>query len=360
MLKMVISMKLSREQLEQKAAEAIRACLDDVPSVKIKDIQIEGNFQGSSADIVTTVNTPSGSSYYLVAEVKADGQPRAAREAVNQLWRSWGNRRAVVPVFIAPYISPETAEICKQDSTNYMDLAGNCRLVFGDIFVERQGMPNPFSEKRTLRSLYSPKSSRILRVLLANPGTAWKVQDLANAANVSLGLVATVKERLEDQEWLQKTERGLKLRDPEKLLSEWAQNYSFRKNTVREYFSLTAVTDLEGNIAKECVDNNLQYAMTGFSASARLAPAVRSPRMMAYVENISEKLTLSLGLKEVTSGANVTLLQPYDTGVFYGSKEIDGIIVATPVQVYLDLRGLRGRGEEAAVKLLNEVIRQQW
>ncbi len=353
-------MKISREQLKQKAADAIRACLDDVPSVKIKDVQIGGDFQGNSADIVATVNTLSGSSYYLVAEVKAEGQPRAAREAVNKLWRSWGNRRAIVPVFIAPYISPETAEICKQDSTNYMDLAGNCRLAFDNVFVERQGRPNPYSEKRTLRSLYSPKSSRVLRVLLTNPGTAWKVQDLANAANVSLGLVATVKERLENQEWLQKTERGLKLRDPEKLLSEWAQNYSFRKNTVREFFSLTAVTDLEADIAKVCIGNNFRYAMTGFSASARLAPAVRSPRMMAYVEKIPEKLTLPLGLKEVTSGANVTLLQPYDAGVFYGSKEIDGIIVASPVQVYLDLRGMRGRGEEAAAKLLDEVIRPQW
>ena len=56
----------------------------------------------------------------------------------------------------------------------------------------------------------------------------------------------------------------------------------------------------------------------------------------------------------------MTLLEPYDAGVFYGSKEIDGIIVASPIQVYLDLRGLRGRGEEAADKLLNEVIRPQW
>jgi hypothetical protein len=56
----------------------------------------------------------------------------------------------------------------------------------------------------------------------------------------------------------------------------------------------------------------------------------------------------------------VTLLEPYDAGVFYGAKEIDGVCVASPVQVYLDLRGFRGRGEEAAVKLLDEVIRPQW
>ena len=47
-------------------------------------------------------------------------------------------------------------------------------------------------------------------------------------------------------------------------------------------------------------------------------------------------------------------------GVYYGAKDIDGVRVVSPVQVYLDLRGFRGRGEEAAVKLLDEVIRPRW
>jgi hypothetical protein len=81
---------------------------------------------------------------------------------------------------------------------------------------------------------------------------------------------------------------------------------------------------------------------------------------MAYVEKPSDEMIASLGLKEVTSGANVTLLEPYDEGIFYGAKEVDGIRVASPVQVYLDLKGFRGRGEEAAEKLLDEVIRPKW
>jgi hypothetical protein len=352
-------MKFSRDQLEHRAAQAIRTCLEDVPYLKIKAVEPESEFQGTAADLVTTVNTPSGARHF-VAEVREMGQPRAAREAVNRLVRTWANRPAVVPVFIAPYISPEAAEICKQDSTSYVDFAGNCRLVFDNVFVERQGMPNPFSEKRGIRSLYSPKSSRVLRVLLANPGASWKVQGLAKEAKVSLGLVAAVKERLDDREWLKKTDKGLELRDPEKLLSEWTANYSFRKNNVREFYTFKSSVDLEVELAKACAKDKLQYALTGFSAAARLAPAVRSPRVMAYVENISEKFIVSLGLKEVPSGANVTLLDPYDTGVFYGSREIDGVIVASAIQVYLDLRGFRGRGEEAAAKLLNDVIRPRW
>jgi len=357
---MVIRMKFTKAELEQKAAQAIRACLEDVPSLKIKGVEMERDFKGYRADMVTTVSTPTGRTGFLVAEIKATGEPRVAREALNRLWRNWANQPDVVPVFIAPYISPKSAEICKLDSTGYVDLAGNCRVVLENVFIEREGRPNPYSEKRDLQSVYSPKASRVVRVLLVNPGMAWKVQDLAGEAEVSLGLVANVKKCLEDREWVRKTEKGLVLREPEKLLAEWAENYSFRKNATRDFFSLKAVADLEVDLGNVCVGNERRYALTGFSASARLAPAVRSPRMMAYVENISDGIIVSLGLKEVTSGANVTLLNPYDAGVFYGAKEIDGVCVTSPVQVYLDLRGFRGRGEEAAAKLLNEVIRPQW
>jgi predicted nucleotidyltransferase len=150
------------------------------------------------------------------------------------------------------------------------------------------------------------------------------------------------------------------IREPEKLLAEWAENYSFRKNRVRDCYSLEPIPDLEAGLAEACRERKMQYALTGFSAAARLAPMVRSPRAMAYVEKPLDEMIASLGLKEVTSGANVTLMEPYDAGVFYGAREMGGICLASPVQIYLDLKGFQGRGEEAAVKLLDEVIRPQW
>lgn len=352
-------MKFSLEELERKAEEAVRSALGGIPFAEIQGIDRERNFGGCRADLVTTVSTPAGTRYF-VAEVKPVGQPRAAREAVNQLWRFRQDRPDVVPVFIAPYISPASAELCRQEGMSYVDLSGNCRLVFDNSFVEREGRPNAFAEKRDLRSLYSPRSSRVLRVLLANPGEAWKVKELAKEAEVSLGLASNVKRLLEDREWIRKTEDGLTLIVPEKLLAEWAENYSFRRNKVRDCYSLKPVPDLEADLASACRDRNVPYALTGFSAAARLAPMVRSLRAMAYVRKPLDEVVAFLGLKEVASGANVTLLEPYDEGVFYGTEEDRGIRLASPVQVYLDLKGFRGRGEEAAAKLLDEVIRPQW
>ena len=352
-------MKIPLDELERKAAEALRSSLEGIPFARIQSIERDRDIGVYRADLVTTVNTPAGTRYF-VAEVKSVGQPRAAREAVNQLWRFRENRPDVVPVFIAPYISPASAQLCKKDGTNYMDLSGNCRLVFDNSFVEREGRPNLFAEKRDLRSLYSPKSSRVLRVLLANPGESWKIKELARESEVSLGLASNVKKLLEDREWIRKTEDGLVLGEPEKLLAEWSENYSFRKNKVRDCYSLKPVADLEADLAAACREKKVPYALTGFSAAARFAPMVRSPRAMAYVRKPLDEILAILGLKEVSSGANVTLLEPYDEGVFYGTEEEEGIRLASPVQVYLDLKGFRGRGEEAAGKLLDEVIRPQW
>ena len=65
-------------------------------------------------------------------------------------------------------------------------------------------------------------------------------------------------------------------------------------------------------------------------------------------------------LKKVDSGANVGFFIPYDDGAFYGTRKLSGVQVASAVQVYLDVRNFRGRGEEAAEVFLDHVIRQAW
>ena len=53
----------------------------------------------------------------------------------------------------------------------------------------------------------------------------------------------------------------------------------------------------------------------------------------------------------------MSLIEPYDDGVFYAAHEVDGIGVVSPVQLYLDLQGARGRGEEAANAVFEQAIK---
>jgi hypothetical protein len=260
----------------------------------------------------------------------------------------------------APYISKDTANICKQNKTGFIDLAGNCFLAFDRVYIERKNYPNPNIEKRRARSIFSPRSSRILRVLLNNPQSRpWGVLELAREADVSIGLVSRVKERLRDLEYLS-DDKYLTLTRPNELLHEWANNYSFRKNKSSDFFSFDNLKDSERKLSQYCRQQQIPYALTLFSGAGLVAPFTRYTRGFAYVGKKISEVAEKLSFKEVTSGPNFTILEPYDEGVFYGSIEIDNMRVANDIQLYLDLIGFKGRGEEAARFLLEQRINPRW
>lgn len=355
MLNILIGVKL--EKLSTKIPDVLESCFSDVPSIKSwgflaqppsppKDLQ---------ADAIVDVKL-EGRSVRLLIETNPSGQPKQARQSINFLLRLTSQQPQSYPVFIAPYIAPAAANLCKECGVGYADLAGNCRFAFDGVYILREGKPNPFVSKRALKSLYQPAAARVLRALLANPKKAWKVIELQDEAAVSIGTVSNVRRVLLDREWIEKESDGIYLKNPGALLEDWSKHYSFRKNALHDFHSLSNTQEVEEAIASACA----RYALTSFSAASRLAPFVRMNRLFAYVENDIEDIATKLKLKRVSSGANVTLLEPYDDGIFYGSQEIDGVCVVSPIQAYLDLISFRGRGEEAAKHLLRSVIQKQW
>jgi hypothetical protein len=119
-------------------------------------------------------------------EIKTLGTPKSTREAANLLMRWIQNEPMAYGIFVAPFISPRSAAICKEAGIGYADLSGNCSIAFQQIFISREKMGNQFPFKASLSSIYSPKSERILRVLLAFPYQSWKTIELAKEAQDSL------------------------------------------------------------------------------------------------------------------------------------------------------------------------------
>jgi hypothetical protein len=358
-LKRIFIVKNITKNLQEEAKRAVKSCLAKVPFIKIEEAQLQGAENNLSPDVTIKISMPDEEQLLLI-EVKNNGQPRMARNAVNQLLRYKEAFPNSYCVFCAPYISSVSAEICRQDGVGFLDFTGNCFLSFGSVYIEQSGKQNPAPQRRELRTLYSPRATRVLRVLLNNPGKSWKTQLLADEAGVSLGLISNVKKRLEDREIIQVGAKGIELLSPENLLSEWSENYSYKKNQVRNFYSLKNIPEIEADIAEFCSQKDISYALTGFSGAARFAPAVRYQRVMAYVSSYIDAVSEQLNLKEVTSGSNIMLFTPYDEGVFYGTQKVDDINVVSSIQLYLDLQGFPGRGEEAAEVLLERVIRPAW
>jgi hypothetical protein len=354
-----MSPTLKEEGIELAAAGQLMAALREVPALQRAAIRRRSAHGDSRVAFILAIGI-GAKDRRLVCQAKPDGQPRTAREACLELVDYTRSDKRDYPVFIAPYISPAAAAICDRYRVGYFDLAGNCRLAFDRVYIRREGFRNPAVRKRDLRSLYSPKAERVLRVLLASGKRNWRMQELAGEAGVSLGQAANVKKLLLDREWLEADNKGLRLRSLKDavlpLLTEWAGNYRMERNSASEYYSLKPIPQTEAELAKAKV----RLAFTGFSGAVRFAPAVRYQRVTAYLLGNRAALLERMGLKPVPSGGNVTLIEPYDEGVFYGTRTIEGAPVVSAVQLYLDLMQTKGRGEEAASAILEEAIKPLW
>lgn len=87
--------------------------------------------------------------HILICEMKSSGQPRHAKAAILQLQAALRDRDDdAVPVFVAPYLSPDVRQYCRDEDVNYLDLEGSAWLAFGSVFIDRQGVTKPAASTR--------------------------------------------------------------------------------------------------------------------------------------------------------------------------------------------------------------------
>jgi hypothetical protein len=224
---------LKEADVSRKGLFAFREILSDVPSLTIDSI--EELPAKDMPDYQAIVEGP-GFKQIIYLEIKTLGTPKSTREAVNLLVRRIQAEPASYGIVVAPYISPGSVAICRESGIGYVDLSGNCSIAFQQIFINREKSGNQFPFKTGLLSIYSPKSERILRVLLVYPYRTWKAIDLAKEAQVSLGMITQVSKKLIEEEWLKKTSQGITLTQPENLLADWSNNYTIKRNALNNFY----------------------------------------------------------------------------------------------------------------------------
>ena len=113
---------MREQELETRAIRALERALSKVPFLRIEEIREERANRATRPGFIVKLSLPEGEQY-IVVEVKNNGQPRLAREAVNQLWRYRELSPKAYGIFMAPYITSSAAEICEKQNIGYMDLA---------------------------------------------------------------------------------------------------------------------------------------------------------------------------------------------------------------------------------------------
>lgn len=352
-------------RIEQDARDAILSILRE-----IGDCQIHVNDQpdDKAIDLIVHIKN-SETEVHILVEAKGRITPQTALAVCNQLARTSGD---AIRLLYAPVISPRVDQIAKEHGIGFVDGAGNCRIrsATGNLHIERRGLQGSKRSPQAANDPFSPKSSRIVRAMLSEPARDWRVRQLAEhvSVDVSLGLVSKVKRKLIEEGFVIEWKRRLYVRDPIGLLNAWTEKY--RGPTEQIPFFVRGDSDAaEKAVSQWCEDNSMSCRLAGFSAAWRLAPEVRYHVAQVYVEasgfasgllNLLQKY----GAKRVDSGANLMLWKPFDrSALAFAPDQPDPLKkekTTSPIQTYLDLKTLAGRGEEAADALYSRWLEENF
>ena len=346
---------LKSEEIRRQVAQRLRELLPKAKAwEEIADIRI-----GRQALELAVKFRLGEQEHTLVVEVSSLGQPRQIRAAVTRLAEIRRELPGAYPVAAAVYIGPQSARILKSNNLGYVDLSGNCYLAFENVLIEKEGKRNVRASTRPLRSLFAPRATRVVRVLLVEPGRAWRLEELARAALVSLGHAHNVVKRLEDLAWVERdAAQRIRLGKPADLLESWCESYTYRANEIASYLAPERVTrKFMAEVARVATAQGRRYAFTLNASVSLVASNLRAPAVHCFLEDDPAPVAQALGLRaSAEADATLHFLAPYDPGVFYGALEKGGLKVVCLPQLYADLFHYERRGRDQAEHLRREAM----
>ncbi len=346
--------RISGIELNGGVTQLLRDVLSNIPNISVASTTESGGLIERGVDQIIEISTPEGTKI-LYCHYKSRAWTNELTSAKfhierSQYFRGWHNCYALL---IAPSVSDSAAKTCEELGLSWVDLAGNCNLALDGLFIKIRGNPNPHAKSRGTATLFSPKSAQVVHALLNHPGRQWTHSQLANVSGVSQAQVSSVKKLIENNGWIQAKYGEIRLTHPIDLLADWKEHYK-PKRTAHQFFTLDSTEDLERKISENFPD----FALTEVSSSEHYAPYVRNNRRLSfYSSNWKPEYAQAMGLRDGEGGSNVTVYQTDDVQF---PEEIDGVRCASPIQTYLDLSLLSGRGRDAAEHLYETVILPRW
>lgn len=263
-----------------------------------------------------------------------------------------------VPLLVVPYMGPKAKRYVSSRQVSWMDLSGNADIRGPGVRILIEGKPNRFAAPGRPSTAFSPRASRIARVLLANPDRRWSQSELVHETGLSGGYVSKVVGRLVKDELVvpQPGDGRLALRSPSTMLEAWTQVYDFAKHSVARFHMVGRTgPEVLAALAGRLQTAGVEHAATGLAAAWQ-SSQFADFRLIALFVGEPLLNPETLGLRPVEQGENVWIVIPNDAGVFYAAKAVNGIRCVHPVQAYVDLAGQPERAKEAAAELRSHLL----
>lgn len=219
-----------------------------------------------------------------------------------------------------------------------------------------------------MKSIFSDKSSIILRVMLSQPQKKWVARDFEKEFNIGKSRAASVlsilrKNGLVGGKASGRTAHNILL-NPKELLDEWTKFYNFEMNKIYIYYSpiRNLLPKLKAYFAAKGLSKN--YLLTMHTGANLITNYVNTDNIHFYLNcanfyDVLLDLRQSLGLKELKRGGNVFIVKPYyKESIFVNEQQLRGFNVVSNLQLYLDLFSSPQRGKEHAQYLM-KILRER-
>ena len=146
-------------ELQMRAAEALKALLGQVSAIRVKEMRREAHAEGRCVEILADTDV-FGHTHLLACGVNAQGEPAQLRTALRLLCDDAASIAGnVTPVLIAPYLSPEAQQLCKESNAGFLDLEGNARLTLGESRIGMRSLPGQATNRVSAPSTRPIRSS---------------------------------------------------------------------------------------------------------------------------------------------------------------------------------------------------------
>jgi len=296
----------------------------------------------SGADLVIDVESPGGQDLRLVVEVKRTLEPRSVQETISQA-HSVATALDAVPVVGASYLSPRSQKLLIDDEVGYVDSTGNIRIASDSpgMFILMTGAQrDPWPRESGIQSLRGRASGRALRAIV-DFTPPFGIRELAEKTGTSPASLSRVAGLLDREALITRDRRGaISEVDWQGALERWTQDYDqLQSNTPHRFLAPRGLEDLRGRLA----DSALPVVATGAFGAQQFDPVAPARTAALYVTD-PLGVADALDLREIDSGANVILLEPYDPVVFERTLERGGLTIVAASQLAADL--LTGPGRE--------------
>ena len=360
---------IAEHELVERFVETLRALPQVTNQSEMEPVTLRLAEPGQPYDAQVALRL-SGKTITLLIEAKTILYPRDARLVLWRLqefidrWNSKPNTHQVVPVLIADSISPGAKELLRGERAGYFDSGGSLFLVACGIYLHID-KPSPRRASRLVRSLFAGRRAQVLHAMLTRREGRFEVTALAEEAKVSPATASQVLQELERLEWVVSRGRGPNkvryLQEPGALLDAWAkQAAAMPAQTMRRFYvPLTQADELVERLDRTLAGHAVEHEITHEAAGQRYAPFLSSVSRVhcrLLTGRRADRAIGELGARVVSQGTNLAVVEAKSPGELLFRRRLNGIWLASPIRVYLDLLRGEGRAKEMAEHLRRERI----